>query len=183
MKLYPLGIIISLFLAGCASQPPPPPKSDPLVSVVSGMVALAQMAEASKQAPAIRADTAGLFPARSQAIALSLVSFRSERKQWPTSKDELRAFLVAAYPNATPPEREFTELKLVSTTDEDISFGFSRAGIPDENYRLTRDGVISFPLSLHRAKPNVVPATTSDFNWADLAARLFIELPLRMKEK
>lgn len=175
---------LSLVLAGCANQqPPPPPKTDPLTAMVSVVSAVGQMAQAAKQAPAIRADTAVLFPSRSQAIALGLLSYRMEGGVWPSTRDDLRAFFGERFKDDAPPVSEFDDLKLQAVADGRLSFGFTRPGLYDEQYVLSPDGTISFVLPVqtpHEAVTPPSPRPASGFPWGEIVARLFVELPVRM---
>jgi len=173
--------VLSLLTCGCATQPPPPPRPDPLVSLANVLIAFDQTAKAAKQAPAIRADTAVLFPSRSQAIALSLLAYRAQTKAWPATKDDLRLFLAKNFPQDAPPESELADLQLNPTAAASLRFSFTRAGLPDEAYVLNEDGTISFSLTLapHRLAA-LQPASSSRYSWGDFAAHLFIELPILM---
>lgn len=154
-----------------------------MVQMLTAVVTLGQMAQASKQAPAIRTDTSVLFPSRSQAIALGLLSFRGENKAWPATKEALGEFFRKEYKEAAPPESELADLSLTPAPAGAICFSFVRPGIPNETYLLTPDGTISFALTLKPspAKVSAAPSgQTNSFAWGDLAARLFVELPLRL---
>ena len=151
--------------------------------MISFFSALGQTSQAAKRAPAIRADTAVLFPSRSQAIALGLLAFKAEAKSWPTTKEELGEFFRKHYKEAAPPESELADLSLTPSSAGAICFSFVRPGILNESYVLTPDGIISFLLTIKPAQAKEIsaqPEQTNAFAWGDLAARLFVELPLRL---
>lgn len=186
MKYFLPSLICVALLCGCASQPQPPPKPDPLERVLTGLVALSQVSQANKQVSGIRADTTTLFPSRSQAVALGLVSYRLEIGRWPTTKEELEAFFVSNYKMDAPPSGELSDLTLRAFDDERLEFALKREGLPDERYTITKSAVISFPIRPARPEPVTTSNTqprTSEFPWGDFAARLFIELPLRLALK
>jgi hypothetical protein len=181
-RIIPFALVSGLF-SGCTSQPPPPPKPDLLTTLFQGVVALQQVASASKQSAAIRADTAVLFPSRSQAIALGLLLYRFERNHWPATIADLQNAFTSSFPQAVPPDAEFEDLRFFASNEDKITFGFVRPGLGDERYELSANGTISFSLE---PKPSSLPAVATapapdrGFPWSDLVAQIFIQLPLRM---
>lgn len=149
--------------------------------MAKGFTAIRQAAEASKQASAIRNDTAVLFPSRSQAVALGMLAYRAETKAWPASGEDLHAFFTKRYGDAAPPESELADLRLELTAAESIHFSFVRPGLGNERYSLAADGTISFSLT---PKPEVPvpppeqPNQPNAYRWNEFTARLFVELPL-----
>ena len=169
----------ALFLHALTAQPQ---------DLLGTMVAFAAAAQASKQAPAVARDTAVLFPSRSQAIALGLLTFRGEKNAWPASKDELREFFDERFKEAAPPAPEFGGLRLENAPDDKVAFGFARPGLADERYLLSPDGTISFALTPGVPVPGprtaIVTAPVaqqpSGFPWGELAARLLVEVTFRL---
>lgn len=180
---------VSLLLSGCVSKPqppPPPPQPDPVVQMANAMVAIAKVSQASRQAPAIRADTAVIFPVRAQAIALGLLAYRAEAKVWPVNKGELLTFFAKNFAALAPSESDLADLSLALAANGEISFSFPRPSLNAERYTLTPEGTISFSLLSYVEAPAALttqasPTTTSatpSFLWGDFAARLFVEIPL-----
>lgn len=184
MRICIYAVALFLALTGCTSQPPPPPKPDLIEAMVSVASAFGQTAHAAAQAPGIRADTSVLFPPRSQAIALGLLSYRAKNGSWPATTDELRAYFDAHFQAAAPPDSEFADLTLQSVSEDRLSFSFKRMLLADEHYVLSADGTISFPLPARLPASSVTtpppqPAK-AEFPWGELVARLFVELPFQM---
>ncbi|MBC8039288.1 MAG: hypothetical protein H7Y06_01975 [Opitutaceae bacterium] len=155
--------------------------AEAIVSMAKGFTAISQTVEASKQASAIRNDTAVLFPSRSQAIALGMLAYRAETKTWPASSEDLHAFFIKHYRDAAPPESELADLRLELTAAESIHFSFVRPGLSNERYSLTTDGTISFSLTPKPEMPVPSPGQPNQPNaylWNEFTARLFVELPL-----
>lgn len=183
IKSVLVGASCGLF-AGCVSQPPPPPKPDmaeAIVRMAKGFAAISQAAEASKQASAIRNDTAVLFPSRSQAIALGMLAYRAETKDWPASSEALRAFFVKRYGDEAPPECELADLRLEIVAADSIHFSFVRPGLSNERYSLAADGTISFSLTPTPEAPAPAPRPPDQpnaYRWNEFTARLFVELPV-----
>lgn len=183
IKSVLVGASCGLF-TGCVSQPPPPPKPDiaeAIVGMAKGFAEISRAIESSKQASAIRNDTAVLFPSRSQAIALGMLAYRAETKDWPASSEDLRAFFVKRYGDAAPPESELADLRLELTAAESIHFSFVRPGLRNERYSLAADGTISFSLTPTPEAPAPSPRQPdqpSAYRWNEFTSRLFVELPL-----
>lgn len=186
--ILPYIVAIVCLCAGCSTPPSRPP--DPLARAILG---LSQLPRANKQAAAIRADTATLFPSRSQAVSLGLLHFQQQKARWPTTPEELRIHLVAAYPEAAPPAKEFADLTFYSSMETDIIFGFRRAGLPDETYRLSSDGEVRFSLqpqiadSLAASALTAAPPDTSTpdappvpaekaYDWGEVAGLIFLDI-------
>lgn len=183
MKWCIPAIALAGCMSGCATTQVAPPKEDPLVNLVSSFAALGQSVNAVQRADAIRADSSTLFPSRAQAVALALLVYQSENHAWPKSAETLQSFLNQRDQEKAPPQEAMATLRLESIPDGQIRFYFAELDHIQRFYDLSPNGTISFPL----IRQPVAASTTTEptaaatgYNWGDLAARLLIELPLRI---
>jgi hypothetical protein len=185
MRFAVLAGLLATGLSGCNGLGPATtsPRVDGLDQMVATFMTGYQQMIAQKMAEGIAAEGGGLLPLRIQAVALSLVTFRSEKKSWPSDKEELRSYITKILEKELSTD-EFERLTLQPTSEQEIVFSFGPGESKFEQCRVTADGTVSFSIPVAPAPKAAVvqrPAEPrpNEFPWGELIARLIVELALR----